>query len=837
MIPFRFRHPFLWIGLLVVSLPLPAAPPSNDRCNNAAVLFLDSLPLQEVGSTLEAGDHGRSVGCPAQAGGKDVVYQFSLTQTTSLSISTDGSVFDTVLSVWSACSNGNLSGEVACNDDFDGISSRVDLYQAPPGTYYILLDGFDGSQSGTFVLTLSPPSPPPNDACSGAQPILLNSTVYGTTLGADNSQQQFCGAKLTNGPEVFYTFTSPDGADVRVDTLGSDLDTVITFRQVSCVGSVLACNDDFGGTKQSQITIGGLLPDFTYYIQVDSDESEAGTFRLNLNEVQPPPANDSCEAAQLAAAPSEQFGSTLFAENDSSSPTHGGAGPDVVFRITLAQATHLVLDTLGSEFDTVLYIRSGSCSGAEIGGNDDALGRRTSRVVLSSLSAGNYFVFVDGKSVAERGNFRLSIGVGTPPPNDSCESATQIQVPSVQTGSIRFAQDNTNVFESGCESTGLDVVFRFTLDSPRQLLFSTLGSEYDTVLYLLPDDCGSGEVLACNDDGAGAFGVASFIDDFRTNPLPQGSYRLFLDSNEVSDGNYTLQVLDLSTPTPVPSRTPTPSTSATPTRSSTRTRTNSATVTETGTLSHTVTVTSTPTSTPTLGMTPTPSRTQSATQTRTPTYSRTSTPTASPQPTVTETTPVTVTPSATSTGSRTHTPSASLTRTRTFPPTATVTQTQSATSEPSATSTPTPSSENSPTVTFTQSATGEPTFTPTSEETVTVTPDLSESPTHTASTTESETRAVTETPTETPPVSPTETTQPTETSVFPSETSTPTGPPSPDLNGDHRVGPADLLLFLTEWKAPAGGQTSRADFNEDGAVDEADLQFLALAWQRVQQSR
>ena len=50
--------------------------------------------------------------------------------------------------------------------------------------------------------------------------------------------------------------------------------------------------------------------------------------------------------------------------------------------------------------------------------------------------------------------------------------------------------------------------------------------------------------------------------------------------------------------------------------------------------------------------------------------------------------------------------------------------------------------------------------------------------------------------------------------------------PIADLNGDRRVGAADLLVLLANWDAPGGP----ADFNYDGHVNLADLLFLLSHW-------
>jgi hypothetical protein len=253
----------------------------------------------------------------------------------------------------------------------------------------------------------------------------------------------------------------------------------------------------------------------------------------------PPPANDVCDAGlAVLSIPSQISGSTLFANDSATSSSGLEGGPDVAFKVSVGQGEDLVLDTQGSEFDTVLYVRSGSCNGTEIASNDNSFGRKTSRIILDSLEAGDYFVFVDGKSAADRGDFTLNIETGQVPPNDDCENALEIQVPSTQFGSTQFANDSTNSMTDGCPSNEADVAFRFTLNEPELLDLDTDGSEFDTVLYLRSGPCGSETELACNDDW---LGVTSRIDDFVSTPLPAGQYTVYVDGNGEA-GTFTLNV-------------------------------------------------------------------------------------------------------------------------------------------------------------------------------------------------------------------------------------------------------------------------------------------------------
>ncbi|HEX4339329.1 MAG TPA: putative metal-binding motif-containing protein [Polyangiaceae bacterium] len=132
--------------------------------------------------------------------------------------------------------------------------------------------------------------------------------------------------------------------------------------------------------------------------------------------------HSTCLSALLITASGTFTGNTL--NNDSvNEGTCGGAGPEAVFRLSLTQPANVQLDTIGSDFDTALYVRAGSCGkGREIGCDDDGGGvARTSALSLGTLQPGNYFIFVDGFTVAmglagpDLGQYVLNVNLDAKP--------------------------------------------------------------------------------------------------------------------------------------------------------------------------------------------------------------------------------------------------------------------------------------------------------------------------------------------------------------------------------------------------------------------------------------
>jgi hypothetical protein len=87
-------------------------------------------------------------------------------------------------------------------------------------------------------------------------------------------------------------------------------------------------------------------------------------------------------------------------------------GGEVAFRLVVSQVVSLEVSLdnagTGSDWDPVLYVRSGNCVGTQVGCNDDANGGLKSELVLSSLQPGTYYVFVDSEGSSGAYEIRIS---------------------------------------------------------------------------------------------------------------------------------------------------------------------------------------------------------------------------------------------------------------------------------------------------------------------------------------------------------------------------------------------------------------------------------------------
>lgn len=119
-----------------------------------------------------------------------------------------------------------------------------------------------------------------------------------------------------------------------------------------------------------------------------------------------------CADTNLGSAlgPDVASGSTTGTGNDT--VACGGDGPDVTFGWFAPATASYRIDLCASDmtFDTLLYVRDGSCTGAQLACNDDAcgLGGIQSRVTVP-LTAGQGIVIVVDSVFPVTGSYQLAI--------------------------------------------------------------------------------------------------------------------------------------------------------------------------------------------------------------------------------------------------------------------------------------------------------------------------------------------------------------------------------------------------------------------------------------------
>ena len=266
---------------------------------------------------------------------------------------------------------------------------------------------------------------PANDHFASAQAISSASgTVSGTNFAATKEAGEPAHAANPGGASVWYFWTAPQSGVVAFDTIGSDFDTLLAVYTGSAVNNLteIAVDDDGGGGRTSRAAfnaIGGTV----YMIVVDGFDAAAGSIVLSWRPdtlANPPPNDDFASAQAISSASGTVSGTNVAATKQAGEPRHAGnaGGKSVWYSWTAPQSGVVAFDTIGSDFDTLLAVYTGSAVNnlTEIAANDDGGGGRTSRAAFNAIAGTVYMIAVDGYNAAA-GSIVLSWPSDNPPPN------------------------------------------------------------------------------------------------------------------------------------------------------------------------------------------------------------------------------------------------------------------------------------------------------------------------------------------------------------------------------------------------------------------------------------
>jgi hypothetical protein len=217
--------------------------------------------------------------------------------------------------------------------------------------------------------------------------------------------------------------------------------------------------------------------------------------------------------------------------------------------------------------DTLVYVRSDCDGGSELDCDLDDGADQGAQVRLSNLSAGRYFLYVDGDA-GDTGPFAGTASVLLPlgaactdaDPRERCGAGLQClggtcMVSSCVSAALSGANPYTasgstvgtaNIYAGSCGPAG-DGGIRAT-ETARHLILAAAvsnvhvttdnpGTDYDTLVYMT-QGC-NGPEIACDDDSSTANLNASTFD---SGPLAAGTYYLYVDGFSQRAGNFELTV-------------------------------------------------------------------------------------------------------------------------------------------------------------------------------------------------------------------------------------------------------------------------------------------------------
>jgi len=197
--------------------------------------------------------------------GPETVYILTTETTGDIVATLDGLSEDLDVFILSACDS------MSCLAYGDNTAKYPD---APPGTYYIVVDGYKGA-SGSFTLSVRCGK---GLDCTTAIPASCGGSYQGNTTGANANVTYYkCCSWEESGPEEVYALTTETAGHITATLsgieAGVDLDV---FLLPACDESSALAYGDHSASYS-------LAPPGTYYIVVDGYKRSSGSYILNVD--------------------------------------------------------------------------------------------------------------------------------------------------------------------------------------------------------------------------------------------------------------------------------------------------------------------------------------------------------------------------------------------------------------------------------------------------------------------------------------------------------------------------------------------------------------------------
>ncbi len=398
---------------------------SNDpECACTSSDLGSALGQVAAGDTSTTTPDNFNASCTAPAAG-DTSYTWMPPHAGTFMFDTFGSDFDTTIAILdgAACN----SPEVGCNDQFNGNQSLLSMTFADVRAISLVVDGWGGS-FGHFVLNIN------EVVCGDAILAPVEQCDDGNLVDGDGCSatcQNECGNGVVDGTEECddgnpFGFDGCDG-QCRLEVCGNG----ILQADEQCDDGNLASGDGCSPTCEiecgngtvegaEQCDDGNTFPgdgcDSACMLEVcgngivqagescdDGNTNGGDGCSATCRE------EGACPTADLLSVmgPAVASGTTVDAPNmfDPSCAPDGSG--EVVYTWTAPFDGTFSFDTVGSDFDTTLFLLGAVCAGDELVCNDDTVGLR-SRVLQPLMAGQQISIVVDGYNGAE-GAFVLNI--------------------------------------------------------------------------------------------------------------------------------------------------------------------------------------------------------------------------------------------------------------------------------------------------------------------------------------------------------------------------------------------------------------------------------------------
>ena len=536
--------------MTITTFPMPSCPAFGGTCGScdSAAELTGSSSRNEQTSVLLKND---ATGCSDTAF-NGVWYHISSSTTHQVSISTAGSLFDTVIIVYTGtCAD--LTCLLSNDDTAVDLSSEVNFCASSNVEYYIFIGGATSNDIGGLdihVTFLENACDVPGVLCQTALSVTLASdsptTVQGITSNVLLNVASCSNVQAFNG--LYYSFRNPYASEVTASSATSSFDTSLIVLSESChEPTCIAVNDDSESSVYARVKFcAAANVDYFVFIGGSSDQ-DSGSFVLTLTTDTQARCAFTCEDALLITLPKDSSlvltGATEPFGNSANTQCDPNPFDGYWYRFRSAFSSQLVISTTGSDFPTRLVVSYGpDCSVLPC----LASGGTLSPASFCASQNVDYYVFLGGSAPASSfGNFVLSFTTTSVTTCNSIGVGCETAIPVTLLPNDEVVITGSNYPELGNYLTDCNKAayngfwYSFTNSFAALVTISTFGSEIDTALVVVGDSCAEYGCIASNDDFDGLSSEVEFCAPAGFQFLVFiGAYSRDADSENAMFGNY-----------------------------------------------------------------------------------------------------------------------------------------------------------------------------------------------------------------------------------------------------------------------------------------------------------
>jgi hypothetical protein len=383
------------------------------------------------------------------------------------------------------------------------------------------------------------------DLIADAPAVTVGGPYTGTTVGYTNDYDEVCPYTDSESPDVVYRFTTTVVGSYTFDLCESAYDTKLYIYAADL--TLEGCNDDFCPGYRSYLEIQDL-PVGDHYIVIDGYGGDQGDYSLLIGgmtgciPVDCPNGID--EVEDNGGCNSDPF---VFNDIQCGDVICGNAwvdadNPDAQrdtdwFRLEITTPQILDVTLEVDEFDAILFVIAdpqGDCDITILNTADENGYCEDESLTTACLEPGLYYIWVGANTFYEYwdGNYVLTVGCtycGEEFAGEDCND------PIVVDSYPYFDEGCTTEYMNDIFNESPDVFYQFTTDVDQAVTVSLCtGSDFDTYLWILSDDCAT--LYAENDDACG------YVSEVFVPCMPAGTYYAVIEGYSSDAGHYTIDI-------------------------------------------------------------------------------------------------------------------------------------------------------------------------------------------------------------------------------------------------------------------------------------------------------